>query len=26
MQDQRQHSSHFSLPEHFHLICKVTPY
>ena len=24
MQDQRQHSSHFSSPEHFHLICKVT--
>lgn len=24
-QDQRQHSSHFSSLEHFHLICKVTP-
>ena len=24
MQDQRQHSSHFSSREHFHLICKVT--
>ena len=24
MQDQRQHSSHFSSLEHFHLICKVT--
>lgn len=25
IRDQRQRSSHFSSPEHFHLICKVTP-